>query len=193
MTEMFERFTEESRTIVIVARREAVELQHPTVGTEHLLLAMLADPGAAGTVLRAAGLQPAAIRSEIVRLVGTPSPLLDEDDAAALRSIGIDVDTVLARIEESFGPQALLPPAEPRRGWLRRRGPASRFGRRSKKVMELSLREAIRLKDRQIGSGHLLLGLLREGQGLAAKIMVDAGVDLATLRDRTEQALRRAA
>jgi ATP-dependent Clp protease ATP-binding subunit ClpA len=56
------------------------------------------------------------------------------------------------------------------------------FGRRAKKALELSLREAVRLKHREIATGHLLLGLLREGQGLAATIIAGAGIDPAELR-----------
>jgi len=56
------------------------------------------------------------------------------------------------------------------------------FTPRAKKVLELSLREAIRLKHKSIASEHILLGLIREGEGLAMKIMVEAGVDLEGVR-----------
>ncbi|MGI8993638.1 MAG: Clp protease N-terminal domain-containing protein, partial [Nocardioidaceae bacterium] len=56
------------------------------------------------------------------------------------------------------------------------------FTARAKKVLELSLREALRLKADRIADGHLLLGLLREGNGLAAKVMADAGIDFDVLR-----------
>jgi ATP-dependent Clp protease ATP-binding subunit ClpA len=68
-----------------------------------------------------------------------------------------------------------------------------RFSPRAKKVMELSLREAIRLRHNYIGSEHLLLGLLREGDGLAVKIMVDAGHTVDDLRQRTIRAMDDAA
>jgi ATP-dependent Clp protease ATP-binding subunit ClpA len=60
-------------------------------------------------------------------------------------------------------------------------------------VLELSLRETLRLHDTQIRSGHLLLGLLREGEGLGAKILAEGGADFDVLRQRTEEKLRRAA
>ena len=61
------------------------------------------------------------------------------------------------------------------------------FTPRAKKVLELALREAIALKQKTITDGHIALGLLREGQGLAAKVLADEGVDLAGLRrDITE-------
>jgi ATP-dependent Clp protease ATP-binding subunit ClpA len=67
------------------------------------------------------------------------------------------------------------------------------FTPRSKKVLELALREAIRLRQKEIGTPHILLGVLREGQGLATKIMADAGADFAALRRSTEASFRAAA
>jgi len=60
-------------------------------------------------------------------------------------------------------------------------------------VWELSIREAVTLGHRYLGSEHLLLGLLREGNGLAAKILTDAGLRLDELRAATLAALREAA
>jgi len=193
---MFERFTEAARGVVIRAQVEAHELHHPHIGTEHLLLALLSDEsGTAYTVLHGAGIDAPRVRSEITRLVAAPPKLLSPEDAEALRTIGIDPDEVLARIEESFGPGALdPPPPAPRRGLLRRRrSTGTRFTPRAKKVLELSLREAIRLDHHHIGTEHLLLGLIREGNGLAARILTDAGVSLADLRRATLDALGRAA
>src|SRR5262249_23649873 len=133
---------------------------------------------------------------------------LGADDAEALRAIGIDLDEVRARIEENFGPVDLTPPPTParRRFGLRRNHQADAqspgrhpitghipFNRRTKKVLELSLREAVRLGHRYIGSEHILLGLLREGEGLAALILTEAGVDFADLRQKIETSLRAAA
>ena len=75
----------------------------------------------------------------------------------------------------------------------RRRYVGGPFSPRSKKVLELSLREALRLRHRHIGTEHILLGLLREGHGLAALVLTEAGVDLDDLRRRVEAALRTAA
>jgi ATP-dependent Clp protease ATP-binding subunit ClpA len=195
---MFERFTDRARAVVVRARAEAQELRHPVVGTEHLLLAMLSEQGSlAYAVLHDAGVDAESVRAEVRRLVGTPPAVLGEEDAAALRTIGIDLDAVLARIEETFGPDALdTTSAPPPRGFLgrrKRRGASGRFAPRAKKVLELSLREALRLKHKHIGTEHILLGLIREGEGLAAKILTEAGVDLADLRRATEARLRRAA
>jgi hypothetical protein len=122
---------------------------------------------------------------------------------AALEAIGIDLNAVRAKLEESFGPGALEPEVQPARyGLFGRKVSGGRFTRRSKKVLELSLREALRLKHNfggadqartVIGTEHLLLGLIREGEGLAAKIMVDAGIPFEPLRRDLEHALRAAA
>jgi ATP-dependent Clp protease ATP-binding subunit ClpA len=191
----FERFTEPARAVVVGARAEAQELGHQYIGTEHLLLALLAEQaGAASQVLRDAGLERPTVRAAIERAVGSPAQPLTDEDASALRTIGIDLDAVVRRIEESFGARALesvsLPPG--RRG-RSRRGLDRRFTRRAKKVLELSLREAVHLHDRGIGTEHILLGLIREGEGLAAKVMTDAGVSLDALRVATLDALGKAA
>jgi ATP-dependent Clp protease ATP-binding subunit ClpA len=193
---MFERFTVQGREVVVRARHEARQCCHAHIGTEHLLLAMLSeDSGVAYTVLREAGLDGPRVRADVQRLVGAPPKILDDEDAAALQTIGIDLDAVVARIEESFGPDALRPPAPtPRHELLRfgqRTGPG--FTPRAKKVIELSLREAIRLHHNYIGTEHLLLGLLRDGNGLAAKILTEAGVALGDLRAATLAQLGEAA
>jgi ATP-dependent Clp protease ATP-binding subunit ClpA len=203
---MFERFTTEGRAVVVLAREEAQRLRHGYVGTEHLLLGLLDEgSGVAYTVLTGAGLDRQRVRADVERIVGTGrwsiaggTDQLGEDDAEALQAIGIDLSTVRAKLEELFGPGALDPPRPaPRRGLLRRRAEAvtSRmpFTPRAKKVLELSLREAVRLQHNYLGPEHLLLGLLREGRGLAARILTEAGVTLDELRTRTVTALKKAA
>ncbi|MEV4710290.1 Clp protease N-terminal domain-containing protein [Micromonospora sp. NPDC049374] len=189
---MFERFTDRARAVVRRAREEAhAEGQRP-VGTEHLLLAILSDgDGLAVRVLRDAGVTADDLRERIRRHTESGGSGLGEADAAALREIGIDLAAIVARIEESFGPDALREavPA-PRRRWGRRRPTGGPFSDRAKKALELSLREALRLRHRHIGTEHLLLGLLREGNGLAALALTEAGVDLDDARRRIELALR---
>ena len=192
---MFERFTRAARDTVKAALAEARELQHPLVGTEHLLVALLADEQApVARLLAERGVTAATVRAEIIRRVGIgpePVPNTEAEDAEALKAIGIDLDAVRRTIEQNFGPGSLqLPPTPPkRRGLLRRRQSRSTFGDRSKKVLELSLREAVRLHHSFIGSEHLLLGLLRENGGLAAQILAEAGVDREALRDEVVSTL----
>jgi ATP-dependent Clp protease ATP-binding subunit ClpA len=184
---MFERFTDRSRLVVKGAQDLADEMGHRHVGTEHLLLAILAQGGGiAHDVLRAEGLDAQQIRAAIAG-----PPRLDAD---ALESIGIDLNAVRAKIEETFGPGALDEdvPHEERHGLLRKRYLGGRFTPRAKVVLELSLREALALKHKHIGTEHILLGLLREGKGLAAKVLADAGLDFAGLRAKTIAAIPKA-
>ncbi|TMR94669.1 Clp protease N-terminal domain-containing protein [Nonomuraea basaltis] len=58
------------------------------------------------------------------------------------------------------------------------------FTQRAKKVLELSLREALQMRHNYIGTEHILLGLIREGEGLAAQALADAGADLSDVRQR---------
>jgi ATP-dependent Clp protease ATP-binding subunit ClpA len=186
---MFERFTPPARRTVELAQDHAKALRHPRVGTEHLLLALLAQPTTGSArVLNAHG----------VTLEGTTAALRairaaagHELDAGALQAIGIDLDAVRASVEASFGEGALDQPGD---------GPGHGYGRfghltlspRLKKAIELGLREAIRLRHREIRDEHLLLGILREGEGLAAQLLRQAGVDLTTIRTELEQQLRQA-
>lgn len=176
---MFERFTTAARQVVVQSQAEAAELRHGYVGTEHLLLAMLADPTEpAASLLVAKGLDHDTVLVAIGAGVGR--------DTEALAAIGVDLDAVREAVEAEFGAGALDEVREePRkRGWFK--SDHRPFTPRSKKVLELSLREALRLGDNHIAVRHLLLGLLREGGGLGAKVMVDRGVDLGGLRQELE-------
>ena len=199
---MFERFTNAARAVVVEAQEQARRLGHRAIETEHLLLALLAQDGRPAALLRDAGVTSEFAEAVTIRVRGgTPRGVTD---ANALRAIGIDIDEVRARIEENFGPIEFMETPEPPRrrfGWRRRRRPSRPpmisghlpFVPRSKKILELSLREALRLNHRFIGEEHILLGLLREGEGLAAMILAEAGVDPAHLRRQIELGLREAA
>ena len=176
---MFERFTSGARRVVELAQDEAQALRHVHIGTEHLLLGLLAEEhGIAARTLRDAGVTAAAVRQCVQRRADS---FLGGQDADALRAIGIDVEHVRARVEESFGPGAL-----DRALSGRCRPGASRwhiaFSARAKKVMELSLREALHLRHNYIGTEHILLALLREGEGLGAQILAESGVRFDDLR-----------
>jgi ATP-dependent Clp protease ATP-binding subunit ClpA len=179
---MFERFTEEARTVTVGANRHAAALQHGWIGTEHLLLALLDDPDSRPSrILAPVGITGTWTRAEIERLVGRGEPDLD---SAALATLGIDLDAVRERVERAFGPGALAP----RYGRRRRRRMAGSDGRRpftpaAKKALELSLREAIAAGDDFIGPEHLLLGLLREANGVGSGILVEGGVTYTIARD----------
>jgi ATP-dependent Clp protease ATP-binding subunit ClpA len=182
---MFERFTPSAREVLVLAQEEAGRLGHNYIGTEHLLLGLLLeDEGVGGRALTASGVTHEAVAQEVLRIVGAGLPAFDAD---ALTAIGIDLDTVRQVIEESFGPGALeRPPAPCRRRWGRRRcqhtAGGVRLTPRAKKVLEISLRQALALRHDYIGTEHLLLALLREGEGLAVQVLTGLGFDLAVLR-----------
>src|SRR4051812_24405764 len=130
--EMFERFTQPARDAVIGAQHEARQLGQAPIGTQHVLLAMVARPeSAVAGALREQNVGEDLVRSEIIRRTGTttavdPGPLTDVDaeDAAALKAIGIDLHAVRKAIEENFGPGSLR---LPRDTTPQRRGPLQRF------------------------------------------------------------------
>ena len=97
--------------------------------------------------------------------------------AKALESLNISLEAVRQQVEEIIGQGQAAPTGH------------IPFTPRAKKVLELSLREALQLGHNYIGTEHILLGLLREGEGLAAKVLTDEGFDLTDLRRWTLAAL----
>jgi ATP-dependent Clp protease ATP-binding subunit ClpA len=169
---MFERFTDRARQVVVTAREAAVEERATSVDTGHLLIGVLADPAClAVQVLEELGVPAQRLRDRLASSgadVGAAG--LDDAELQALRAIGIDAEEVVRRAETELGTRLGPPTATT--------GPHRvPFGADAKKVLELSLREALAMKHRWIGTEHLLLGLLREGRGRAHAALVDAGVD----------------
>ena len=93
--------------------------------------------------------------------------------AQALESLGISYEAVREKVEETIG-VAGVAWADP--------GGSPPFTPHAKKVLELSLREALQLGHSYIGTEHMLLGLVREGEGVAATIVVNLGPDLGRVR-----------
>jgi ATP-dependent Clp protease ATP-binding subunit ClpA len=137
---MFERFTDRARRVVVLAQEEARLLSHDYIGTEHILLGLL------------------AVNSGIAY--------------EALTAEKVSLETVRAKVEEIVGkgdstPSGHIP-----------------FTPRAKKILELSLREALNLGHNYIGTEHILLGLIREGEGVACQALVAVGADLPAIRAR---------
>ena len=177
---MFERFTGEARQVVVDAQHEARGLHHGWIGTEHLLLGLLDQPeGLAAQLLHRHDVDRAAVLRAVVAATGEGGL-----DAEALGAVGIDLDAVRESVEAAFGEGALDAgrPAKEPKGHLP-------LTRRAKKVLELSVRESAATGGGGIRDAHLLLGLLREGEGLAAKVLHDRGVDLPALREEVRAAL----
>lgn len=189
---MFERFTKRAREAVLHARQESRALGQRSIGTEHLVLALLVDNGGvAYTVLHACGLEHDEVLAEVRRLPGVG------DDTEALRSIGIDLDAVRARVEETFGEGALdRAPTAGKPGFFGRitgGRPSGTFTPGAKKALELSLRIALSMKHDYIGTEHLLLGILKEERGSGARILRDAGLTFEHARHLVLTALGKAA
>ncbi|MEU7165254.1 Clp protease N-terminal domain-containing protein [Streptomyces morookaense] len=162
---MFERFTKEARTVVVLAQEEARMLNHSWIGSEHLLLGIASRTGAPGAAtLERLGVTPAACRAA-----------LDEEDAATLGAIGIDLDAVRDRAEEVFGPGALDRAKSVPKGHIP-------FTPRAKKVLERSLREAKARKDNVIGTQHVLLGILDPEDKQTSALLARLGTDMETVR-----------
>jgi ATP-dependent Clp protease ATP-binding subunit ClpA len=142
---MFERFTDRARRVVVLAQEQARLRNHDYIGTEHLLLGLIAEgQGVAATTLE---------------------------------SLGISLEAVRAQVEEAIGQGQRTPTGQ------------VPFTPRAKKVLELSLREALQLGHNYIGTEHLLLGLLREGEGVAAQVLVALGAELSRVRQQVVQVL----
>jgi ATP-dependent Clp protease ATP-binding subunit ClpA len=193
---VFERFTDRARAVVVLAQDEARRLRHGYVGTEHLLLALLRGNGVAKVALERLGVDHDAVRADVVRIVGEGPPPNGpaDEDAQALRAFGIDLDEVRRRVEEAFGPGALERDVPVRRRRRKRCGAIAGhvpFTPRAKKALELALREALRLRHGYIGTEHILLGLAREGEGLAAQVLSDRNAGPHVIRTVVEDLLFR--
>jgi ATP-dependent Clp protease ATP-binding subunit ClpA len=146
---MFERFTEQSRRVVVLAQEESRMLRHNHIGSEHLLLGMLHEQGGTATdVLASAGITIEAARSQVGELAGPGDKL----------------------------PTGHIP-----------------FTQRAKKILELSLREALEQAKSYIGTEHILLALIRDADGTGARVLERLGVSLPALRQQVLDAARAAA
>jgi len=135
---MFERFTKDARHVVVLAQEEARRLHHNYIGTEHILLGLLAESdGLAFRALQSFGFSLAGTRDEVTAVVGAGAG------------------------EKMSGHIPFTP--------------------RAKKTLELALREALQLHHNYIGTEHVLLGVIREGNGVGAQVL-QQHADLATIR-----------
>ena len=97
--------------------------------------------------------------------------------AKALESLSISLEAVRSQVEDIIGQGGSSPSGH------------IPFTPRAKKVLELSLREALQLGHNYIGTEHILLGLIREGEGVAAQVLVKLGADLSRVRQQVIQLL----
>ena len=138
-------FTPRAKKVLELSLREALQLGHNYIGTEHILLGLIHE-------------------GEVVA-------------AKVLESLGISLEAVRQQVEEIIGQGGSSPS-----GYIP-------FTPRAKKVLELSLRESLQLGHNYIGTEHILLAMLREGEGVAAQILVKLGADLKPVRQQVIQLL----
>ena len=169
---MFERFTNLAKRSLTYAQDEAITLRHDFIGTEHLLRGLVrVREGVAGELLHSYAITLERARAEALRVLeaaGVPATG-GREATEALAAIGIDVDEIRRRADDTFGPGRFY---FPRPG----------FTMRAKTVLELAVREAEALGHDAVGPGHLLLGMLTEGEGVGVQVITALGVDAATLR-----------
>lgn len=177
---MFERFSRQARSSVESAESLARSTFSPGIDTRHLLVALLRGGGPVEAAVSAAGLNPQSFADGIV------SELREGGlDKAALASIGVDLDAVRERADAAFGQGSLE---------RRVRGvPGSlRLAPEAKKALQLALRETLRLRAAEIGTAHLLLGIVR-APCAGRQELEKAGMDLDALRRALETPQARSA
>ena len=145
LVEVFERYTDRARRVVVLAQEEARMLNHNYIGTEHILLGLIHEgEGVAAKALESLGISLAAVRQQVEEIIGRGQ--------------------------------------QPLSGHFP-------FTPRANKVLELASREALHLGHNYIGTEHILLGLIREGEGVAAQVLVKLGADLNRVRQQVIQLL----
>ncbi|MBN1333967.1 MAG: ATP-dependent Clp protease ATP-binding subunit [Synergistales bacterium] len=137
---MWQFFTERGKKVIQLAHREALRLGHDVIGTEHILMGLIAEgEGVAVQVLQ---------------------------------NLGLDLDELRSRIEEKVGtkPSKIRPVDLP-------------LSPRAKRVLDLAIGEARNMKVNYVGTEHILLGLIAEGEGVAAQVLSFYGIDLEAVRE----------
>jgi len=170
---MFERFTTQARQAVQLALSEARAARASRIGAEHLLFGLAhARSGAAAEALAAAGVNAPKLRT---LAAGQPesAPL----DADALALLGIDLDEVRQAAEAAFGPGALERPAR-----TPARATRARMTAEAKESMACALRLAQARHDGYVSAGHLLAGIIDQGDNGALRLLSAAEVDAVALR-----------
>lgn len=178
---MFETFSGEARSVVVRSQQTAREWRDAQITPLHLLAALAQSAHThSGQLLASHDLHASRLAEEQAKANRRGG--ISDEDTAALRSLGIDVDAVVRSVESTHGENAL------RQG--RRRGRRGLFGgerghipftAEAKRVLERSLREAIELGNKQIGDEHILLALLGL-PGLCAETLHNHGLDYTAQR-----------
>ncbi len=137
---MDNRFTKRAQRVILKAQKEAKQLNHDYIGTEHLLLGLLSlNEGVAAEALKIIGVNSQKLRAHIINMVG-------------------EGDNVLLTGERPMTPRA-------------------------KRVLSLAVKEANELGHNFVGTEHILLGLIRENEGIANQVLKGAGLSREKIKD----------
>jgi ATP-dependent Clp protease ATP-binding subunit ClpA len=177
---MYEAMSDEARHALGVAEAEAAAVGARAVAPEHLLLGLLQADGAAGELLREGGVTREAVLASTVTRNGNGAA---EFDPSALATLGIDLDAVLQRVEETFGPGALE-----RTKAGRQLCRDQTFTAAAKEALDRAVNEA---RCELAEPEHLLLGLILERKSGAAAMLWERGVSADVARAAIDK--RRAA
>ena len=143
---MWQFFTERGKKVVQLAHKEALRLGHDVIGTEHILLGLVAEgEGVAAQVLAAFGVGTEEITQRVEQIVGRGEP----------KNKPVDL------------------PLSPR----------------AKRVLDLAMREARNMGVNYVGTEHILLGLISEGEGIAAQVLLSLDLDLQKVRAEVQSVL----
>jgi ATP-dependent Clp protease ATP-binding subunit ClpA len=179
-------FTPRAKKVLELSLREALQFGHNYIGTEHLLLGLIREgEGVAATVLVGMGADLERVRTKVVELLAGRA-------GAGATGLTTDVGTRATLLATSVAAPARSGPTggEPAGSGLDR-VLVRRLTLPSRRVLLLAESEALRLGHVSVGSEHLLLGLLAEGEGEAATALAGLGIDLDAVRARAEQTLGR--
>ncbi|HEX9034755.1 MAG TPA: Clp protease N-terminal domain-containing protein [Streptosporangiaceae bacterium] len=180
---MFERFSTQARQAVRGALAQARDLGASRIGCEHLLIGLAdAGSGPAASALAAAGLDRARLRE-----LASGQLAADPLDSDSLALVGIDLDEVRRAADAAFGPGAIDRPRQ------RPAATRARMTGECRKALELALRQARRGHSSELTTGHLLIGLIDQGDNGALRAIAAAGADPAALRAGTLRRMREAA
>jgi len=158
-------------------------LNHNYIGTEHILLGLIYEgEGIAAKSLESLGISLAGVRSQVVEIIGRGKqvrldPIASEVEDSSAEEREAVPDPIAIEVEDSSAEER-----EAASGHIP-------FTPRAKKVLELALREALQLGHNYIGTEHILLGLIREGEGVAAQVLVKLGAELTRVRQQVIELL----
>ncbi len=165
--------------LFVAAQQHASAFRHDVIGTEHVLLALADRDDRAGHALQHLGLDAAAVRNDIRRVVGEGPEPESAFDADALSTLGIDLDAVRERVEANFGEGALERASRPRATCV---GASFGVAPDLKQTLDHARRDASQ-RHQPLTAEDVALGLAEQRDSVSARILESRGISPARLRD----------